>query len=97
MSVYTVDEIKMRIAPIAQNYGVERVALFGSYARGEATDSSDIDLHVWCGDMRGLFKLSGFILDLKDALDKDVDVVTHGGMRKNFYERVKNDEVRIYG
>jgi hypothetical protein len=92
-----VDEIRERIIPVAQNYGVERIMLFGSYARGEATADSDIDLHVWCGDIRGLFRLSGFMLDLKDALGKEVDVVTHGGMRKRFYERVKGDEVQIYG
>ena len=46
MAVYSVDEIKESIMPVARNYGVKRVMLFGSYARGEATEDSDIDLHV---------------------------------------------------
>lgn len=35
--IYTIDEIRSNISPIAKKYGVERVYLFGSYARGEAT------------------------------------------------------------
>ena len=97
MSVYSIEQIKERITPVARNYGVKRVMLFGSYARGKATEDSDIDLHVYCGDIRGLFKLSGFRLDLVDALGKEVDVVTHGGMRRKFYERIKDDEVLLYG
>jgi predicted nucleotidyltransferase len=97
MAVYSIEQIKERVTPVAQSYGVDRVMLFGSYARGEATENSDIDLHVWSGNIRGLFQLSGFMLDLKDALGKEVDVVTQGGIRKNFYERIKNEEVRLYG
>jgi len=63
---------------------------------GEASENSDIDLHVYCGNIRGLFKLSGFRLDLIDAFGKEVDVVTHDGMRRRFYERIRNDEVLLY-
>ncbi|MCL2058486.1 MAG: nucleotidyltransferase domain-containing protein [Oscillospiraceae bacterium] len=97
MAVYSIEQIKKYITPIAQNYGVKRVMLFGSYARGEATDDSDIDLHVYCGNIRGLFELSGFRLDLIDALGKNVDLVTHGGMRRKFFERIRNEEVLLYG
>ena len=97
MAVYSIEQIKEHITPIAKNYGVKRVMLFGSYARGEATEDSDIDLHVYCGNIRGLFELSGFRLDLIDALGKNVDLVTHGGMRRKFYERIRNDEVLLYG
>jgi len=97
MAVYSIEQIKEHITPVAQNYGVKRVMLFGSYARGEATEDSDIDLHVYCGNIRGLFELSGFRLDLIDALGKNVDLVTHGGMRRKFYDRIRNEEVLLYG
>ncbi|MDR0846026.1 MAG: nucleotidyltransferase domain-containing protein [Lactobacillales bacterium] len=42
--VYTIDEIKEKISPIAKKWGIPLVYLFGSYARGEADDESDIDL-----------------------------------------------------
>ena len=97
MPVYTVDQIKERIMPVAQSHGVKRVMLFGSYARGEASEASDIDLHVWCRNLRDLFALGGFTADLQDALGKEVDVVPHDGMRKKFYEKIKDDEVLLYG
>ena len=43
---YTIEEIKTILEPIARKYGVERVYLFGSYARGDATENSDVDLRV---------------------------------------------------
>jgi len=97
MVVYSIDEIKERITPVAKNHGVERVMLFGSYARGEADKDSDIDLHVWCRNLRSLFALGGFMEDLKDALGKEVDVVPHDGMKKSFYDNIKGEEVLLYG
>jgi predicted nucleotidyltransferase len=96
-AVYTIDQIKERVAPVAKKYGVKRVMLFGSYARGDAAENSDIDLHIWCRNLRGLFALGGLMAELRDALNKEVDVVPHDGMRKRFYENIKDDEVLIYG
>ena len=42
----TIDEIKAAVAPICERYGVKRMTLFGSYARGDADDKSDVDLMV---------------------------------------------------
>ena len=41
--IYATDEIRQRITPIAEKYQLRRIYLFGSYARNEATDGSDID------------------------------------------------------
>jgi predicted nucleotidyltransferase len=97
MAVYSIEQIKERVTPVAQSYGVDRVMLFGSYARGEATETSDVDLHIWRGRIRGLFELGGFMEDVKDALGKEVEVVTHNGIRKRLYENIKDEEVCIYG
>ena len=43
---YTVDEIKNIVAPIAQEYGVDSLYLFGSYSKGSASEKSDIDLRI---------------------------------------------------
>ena len=58
--VYSIDEIRSIVSPIAQDYGVERVFLFGSYARGEATEKSDLDFKVDMGKIDDLFELSVF-------------------------------------
>ena len=65
---YTVDEIKNIVTPIAQEYGIDSLYLFGSYFKGSATDKSDIDLHIDKGKIRSLFALTGFRLALEDAL-----------------------------
>jgi predicted nucleotidyltransferase len=67
MAVYSVEQIKERIMPVAQRYGVKRVMLFGSYARGEAAEDSDVDLHVWRGNIRGLFAHDYENIDIKKA------------------------------
>ena len=44
--IYTIDEIRKKVQPIAEKYKLNKVSLFGSYARGEATAESDIDLYI---------------------------------------------------
>ena len=97
MSVYSIAEIKERVIPIAENYGVKRVVLFGSYARGEATENSDVDFRIDEGKIHDLFALSDFRLDLEDILCKKVDVVTSVGLRDKFLTSIKDDEVVLYG
>ena len=94
--IYTIDEIRINISPIAKKYGVERVYLFGSYARGEATKSSDIDLRVDKGQLRGLVALSGLRIDISEALSKNVDLLTTRSLSEDFRNEIKNDEVLIY-
>ena len=64
----SIDEIRDIVIPVARAYGVERVALFGSYARGDAKLSSDVDLHVDKGSIKGLFRLAGFQRELEEGL-----------------------------
>ena len=94
--LYTIAEIKRRVSPIAKNYGVERVSLFGSYARGEATEESDIDFRIDSGNMRGYFKLAGFQRELCENLNTKVDVLTTGSLDDTFLSRISDEEVLIY-
>ncbi len=94
--IYSVDEIRARVSPVARRYGVERVMLFGSYARGDATPDSDIDLRIDSGALRGYFKLAGFHRELEDALSAHVDVLTTGALDDKFLRRIHNEEVMIY-
>ena len=41
--IYTIEEIKQKAIPIAQEYGVDSMSLFGSYARGVASEDSDLN------------------------------------------------------
>ena len=93
--IYSIEEIQTKIKPIAEAYGVERVFLFGSYARGEATSSSDIDFRVDKGQVKG-FAFGGLINDFSEALDKNVDVVTTASLDKDFLDHISKEEVLLY-
>ena len=95
--IYTTDEIKRIVEPIAREYGIGRMSLFGSYARGEARPNSDIDFRlIDKGKIAGYFKLSGFRLKLEDTLGVHVDVVTTGSLDENFIARIGKEEVILY-
>lgn len=94
--VYDISEIRDMIKDIALNYGVERIILFGSYATGDATCSSDIDLRIDKGKIRDYFELSSFSLELEKRLNKNVDVLTTGSLSEKFLRNISKEEIIIY-
>lgn len=82
--VYTIEEIRSIVAPIAAAHDVDRIYLFGSYARGDATASSDIDLRVDKGRLKGLFALGPLYADLEDSLGKQLDLLTTDSLDQAF-------------
>ena len=76
--VYSIDEIRAITSPIAAFYGIKSLSLFGSYARGTATESSDIDLLIDTEgtDIKSLLSLAAVYCDLEEALAKPVDLLT---------------------
>ncbi len=96
MLPYTIEEIKRIITPIAIEYGVASVSLFGSYSTGTASADSDVDLKIEKGTLRSLFQLSGFRLAMEDALHLPVDLVTSESSDKDFLDLIAKDEVLLY-
>ncbi len=95
--LYTIDEIKSKATPIAIRYGVDAISLFGSYARGDADEKSDLDFLIQKGDMKGLLSYCGMIAELEDAFQCHVDlVVKHTIKDRRFLEEIDRDEVKIY-
>lgn len=95
--IYTTDEIKKIVEPIAYEYGVKSLSLFGSYARGEARPDSDIDFRlIDKGSIADYFALSGFRLKLEDTLGVNVDVLTTGSLDDDFITRISKEEVILY-
>lgn len=102
--IYGLNEIQTIISPILSSYGVNRAYLFGSYARGEATEESDIDIRIDGGQIRGMFGLGALYHELTEALKKPVDLVTTEALKheanadrtERFRSQIKEDERLIY-
>ena len=94
--IYTVDELKSIISPIAEKYQVSRVYLFGSFARGDYDEQSDIDIRIEKGKLKGMFALCGFYTEVSEALERKVEVHTTESMTQEFLERIKKDEILLY-
>ena len=90
------EQIRHITCPIAAAYGVKSMRLFGSYARGEATEASDVDILIDRGSIRSGFVLGGLYADLRDGLKKELDMVTLQGADSEFLSRIHRDEVVLY-
>ena len=104
--IYTLEELREKIKPIAEKYEIPAVYIFGSYARGEATEDSDVDVLF---DGRGT-KLRGMMIgalyaDLEESLQKQLSLVETDALeeprvklrRPWFYENVNREKVKVYG
>lgn len=101
MGEQELNELKLKIAPVASQYGVESVYLFGSRARGDGDENSDYDFYVKRGKLRGLFAFSGLFSELKNVLKNEVDIVLEPIGRKKLddyiLEAIMKDGVLVYG
>ena len=95
-SIYTINDIQSIVAPIAARHGVEGVFLFCSYARGNPSKESDIDLRIDKGTLKGMFAFGALYSDLEAHLRKEIDHLTTGGLDSKFLHGIKNDEVLLY-
>lgn len=91
-----INEIKRIVVPIAYSYGVKRLYLFGSYAKGTANEKSDIDLLVEKGKPMSLLQLSGMRQMVEEALNLSVDLVTTAGIEEDFRKEIAGTEILLY-
>lgn len=93
--IFTIDDIKKRVIPIVIKYGVNTFSLFGSYARGEANEDSDLDFVMDKGDLKGLQYVS-LVQDLENEFNCHVDVISKGSSNKKFLDAVSEEEIILY-
>ncbi len=95
--IYNIEDIKKIVKPIFDEYNVNHVLLFGSYARNEASLVSDIDLCIVDPRIRSikLFSLKG---DLQKALSKDIDIFQISSIETDspIYKNIFKDGILIY-
>ena len=95
----SIDELlrskRKEILSAAAARGAHNVRVFGSAARGEDDDDSDVDLLVDLEPGRSIFDLGGLLIDLQELLGRRVDIVTERGLRDRIRQRVLQESVRL--
>jgi len=91
-----IKDIKIRILPILKAQGVEKAAIFGSFAKGTETKKSDIDLLVKLNNSKTLLDLVGLKLDLEKKLGRKVDVVTYNSLNRYLKKIILDEQKVIY-
>lgn len=89
------DDIRRRIVPVLRRHGVRRAGVFGSYARGEATSQSDVDLLVELRPDASLLDLVALKLELEQALGRAADLVEYRAIHPLLRERVLREQVTV--
>ena len=92
-----ISTIQSAVIPNAKDYAIKRIYLFGSYAKGKATQTSDVDLLI-SANVKGL-KFYGLVEEIRTALHKKVDVLDMNQLKENIEltEEIFKDGIKIYG
>lgn len=105
--ILTLDDIRERVSPVAARYGLRAVYVFGSYARNEATEESDVDLLIdrTGSAVKGMFDLGELYNELSRSVGKEIDLVTTHTLAQQstrrrmpqLTENLVNERVLLYG
>ena len=95
MTLEFITERRAEIRRLAERYRAGDVRVFGSVARGESTEASDVDLLVKTRPGCSLFDLGGLLEDLQELLGCRVDLVTEDGLKPRLRERVLREAIPL--
>jgi len=95
--ILEVEDIVRKCSKVFERYEVSFCYLFGSYAKGKATQTSDVDLLI-SANVKGL-KFYGLVEEIRTALQKKVDVLDMNQLKENIEltEEILKDGIKIYG
>lgn len=88
-------DAKTHILKLAQKHGIKDVRVFGSMARTDASDISDVDFLVDLEEGRDLFDLGAFQMDIQDLLHRKVDVVTENALHHLIREQILSQAIQL--
>ena len=95
--IFTITDIKALVKPIAEKYNVDEIYLFGSYARDEADQNSDLDFLVFGGQNFKLTMIFSLAEELRAILNKKVDVfeINEINQDSEFYKTIIKERLRV--
>jgi uncharacterized protein len=91
----TVEEIRTKVVDLMLQRGVVHAGIFGSVARGDSTDESDVDFLVEFEKGRSLLDLAGLRLDLCEVLGRDVEVATRNSLHPVLRDQILGELVPL--
>ena len=86
------EEVRKKVVPVLRRYGVRRAGLFGSIARGDSGDGSDVDIVVEFSGDKSLMDLAGLKLDAEEKLGRRVDVLTYASIHPLLRSRILGEQ-----
>ncbi len=87
-----VDEIKKKILPVLDRHDVVKASIFGSIARDESDEKSDVDILVELSGEKSLLDLAGLKIELEEILGRGVDVLTYESLHPLLKERILSEQ-----
>ena len=90
-----IEEIRLKAVPILKAAGASKAAIFGSYARGDETSESDIDILAALPHSMSLFDVVGIKLDLEEVLGKKVDLVQYDAIKPRLRPYIMQNLVQM--
>lgn len=99
-----ITQIKKLTEPIFKEYGVDKAYIFGSYARRDYDENSDIDIIIVAKNIKSLLVIRAILEALKQVLNREVDLIEEcfkeGQMedfKQDFCNNIKKERIAIYG
>ncbi|MFA5856844.1 MAG: nucleotidyltransferase family protein [Candidatus Pacearchaeota archaeon] len=90
-----IDEIKNKIIRILKSNDVIRAGLFGSYARGDYNEDSDLDILVEFKGNKSIFDISKLKLQLEDEINKSIDIITYKSINPLLKKEILLEEIKL--
>ena len=96
---YTIEEIRELLLPLLSEVPVSKAVLFGSYARNEATETSDIDIFIDSNGKLNDWSFYEFCDQLEECVGKKVDVIERVDLEpsSSLYQTIELEGITIYG
>ena len=86
------EEIKAKTIPVLRRYDVRKAAIFGSFVKGEEREDSDIDILVEFKGEKSLLDLAGLKIELEEALQRKVDVLTYNSLHPLLKDKILQEQ-----
>ena len=91
----TIQQHRQEILFLAHKHGVTNIKVFGSFARGEGNENSDVDFLVEIEKNRSLFDIGLLVMDLQDLLHRKVDIVEPNGLHNLIREKILSEAIPV--